>query len=108
METAVLNSIDITLVLVPLAFFLDLALGDPVYLLHPIRIIGDRVVAPFERTIRSRGVNGCWGGVLLLIYTLTIATGTVLTLNCFLKGFQVIYILFNLYIISVYVVSILD
>lgn len=43
---------------------LDLALGDPVYAWHPIRLVG-RTLAAFERALRAVGADGYRGGILL-------------------------------------------
>jgi len=49
-----------------LAFILDLLLGDPRYRLHPIRLIG-RCIALFTRILRRAGLDGRWGGVVLVM-----------------------------------------
>jgi len=49
-----------------LAFILDLFLGDPRYRLHPIRLIG-RCIALFTRILRRAGLDGRWGGVVLVM-----------------------------------------
>jgi adenosylcobinamide-phosphate synthase len=43
---------------------LDLALGDPVYALHPVRLIG-RTLSFFERALWKFGANGFGGGIAL-------------------------------------------
>jgi adenosylcobinamide-phosphate synthase len=45
--------------------FLDLALGDPSYRWHPIRLIG-RTIAAGERLLRRLGADGYGGGVVLV------------------------------------------
>lgn len=45
---------------------LDAILGDPVYRLHPIRLIGDTINA-LEAGLRRLGLDGRVGGVLLLL-----------------------------------------
>lgn len=47
-----------------LAVLLDLLLGDPQYRLHPVRLIGDSI-SWLERVLRSVGLDGRFGGVLL-------------------------------------------
>jgi adenosylcobinamide-phosphate synthase len=46
------------------AVLLDLLLGDPQYRLHPVRLIGDSI-AGLEKALRSVGLDGRFGGVLL-------------------------------------------
>lgn len=46
------------------AVALDLLLGDPVYRLHPVRLMGSSL-SILERVLRSIGANGYGGGVLL-------------------------------------------
>lgn len=41
-----------TVISVPMGFLLDLLLGDPVFLYHPVRLIG-RMIATLEKIIRS-------------------------------------------------------
>ncbi len=43
---------------------LDLALGDPVYALHPVRLIGKTLTA-FESALWKLGANGFGGGITL-------------------------------------------
>jgi adenosylcobinamide-phosphate synthase len=44
----------------------DAAIGDPVYPLHPVRIIG-RLLAALESSLRRLGADGYGGGVLLFV-----------------------------------------
>jgi adenosylcobinamide-phosphate synthase len=46
------------------AVLADLAIGDPVYRLHPVRLIGD-ALRLFEGALRSVGADGYGGGVAL-------------------------------------------
>ena len=48
------------------AVVLDAVLGDPVYRLHPIRLMG-RSLAGFESALRAAGLGGRCGGCLLLV-----------------------------------------
>jgi adenosylcobinamide-phosphate synthase len=48
------------------AVLLDLALGDPVYPLHPIRLMGATLSA-FERGLRAIGLDGYGGGIILFV-----------------------------------------
>lgn len=47
-----------------LAILLDLALGDPQYRLHPVRLMGDSIAA-VERGLRAIGWDGSGGGLVL-------------------------------------------
>jgi adenosylcobinamide-phosphate synthase len=49
-----------------LAVVLDLALGDPVYRGHPVRLIGD-TLQRLESALWRAGANGYGGGVLLFV-----------------------------------------
>jgi adenosylcobinamide-phosphate synthase len=49
-----------------LAFILDLLLGDPRYRFHPIRLIG-RCISFFTHILRRAGLDGRWGGVVLVM-----------------------------------------
>lgn len=58
------------------AVSLDLLIGDPVYPLHPVRLIG-RTLTWFEEKLRSAGLNGYGGGIaLFLVLTAIWAGGT--------------------------------
>jgi adenosylcobinamide-phosphate synthase len=48
------------------ALVLDLAIGDPAYAAHPVRLIG-ATIAAVERGLRRAGLDGYGGGVLLAI-----------------------------------------
>lgn len=50
-----------------LALALDLALGDPPYPWHPVRLAG-RALAAGERALRAAGLDGRFGGVLLFLW----------------------------------------
>jgi adenosylcobinamide-phosphate synthase len=52
-------------VILLLAFLLDLLLGDPRYRLHPIRLIGLCILL-FTKILRRWGLDGKWGGILLV------------------------------------------
>lgn len=61
--------------LVALAITLDLLLGDPRWLPHPVIFIG-RLISLLEKTLRATFRNELFAGVLLLILTVTLS-GTV-------------------------------
>jgi adenosylcobinamide-phosphate synthase len=48
------------------AVALDLAFGDPVYRLHPVRLIGG-LLSVVERVLRAIGLDGRGGGILLFL-----------------------------------------
>ena len=48
------------------ALVLDLAIGDPAYAAHPVRLIG-AAIAAVERALRRLGLDGYGGGVLLTV-----------------------------------------
>ncbi len=90
---------DTILLLVPSAFILDLFLGDPVYPFHPVRIIGNQVIAPTEKLLRFAGFDGRAGGLILLLSTLLISAGTVLAVNYYLEQYCIAFYIFNLYLV---------
>jgi adenosylcobinamide-phosphate synthase len=53
---------------------LDLAIGDPTYAWHPIRIVG-RALTWTEARLRAAGLNGYAGGVLLFVWLALVAVG---------------------------------
>ena len=65
-------------VLLLAAVTLDLAIGDPVYPLHPIRLIG-ATLNVFEKGLRRTGANGYGGGIalffLLSLFWIAAVTG---------------------------------
>src|SRR5260221_1883609 len=54
----------------------DLAVGDPVYAWHPVRLIG-RLLAWMEARLRNAGLDGYGGGVLLFAALATVSLGVV-------------------------------
>jgi adenosylcobinamide-phosphate synthase len=53
---------------------LDLAIGDPTYAWHPVRIVG-RASTATEARLRAAGLNGYVGGVLLFVWLALVAVG---------------------------------
>ncbi|MBL7035505.1 MAG: cobalamin biosynthesis protein CobD [SAR324 cluster bacterium] len=51
---------------------LDLLLGDPVYGWHPVRLLGN-LLSYYESKLRSRGFDGKFGGLLLVLLLLSSA-----------------------------------
>ncbi len=66
------------------AFILDVMIGDPVYRLHPVRLMGDAITSG-EARLRSRGMAGIVGGGLLLFSLLSIFLGSYLVLHWLLS-----------------------
>ncbi len=50
------------------AFLADNILGDPVYRLHPVRLIGNLIIVT-ERLLRRLHMSGIGGGIILLLTT---------------------------------------
>ena len=48
---------------------LDLLFGDPVYRLHPVRLIG-KFLTWYESRLRQIGLNGKFGGIMLVLLLL--------------------------------------
>ncbi|UFS71799.1 adenosylcobinamide-phosphate synthase CbiB [Geomonas sp. RF6] len=72
--------LDATLLLC--AVIIDLLLGDPRSLPHPVAGIG-RFISGFERFLRQRVANQKTGGIILLVATVTL---TYLAADCIIKG----------------------
>jgi adenosylcobinamide-phosphate synthase len=81
------------------AFLLDLILGDPAYRFHPIRLIGNGLIAPLERSLRKWGQDGCAGGAVLAAGTLAVVVGIVWTADALLSMHPLLQWFFRLYIL---------
>ena len=57
----------------------DLAIGDPVYPLHPIRLVGKALTA-LERVLRRIGADGYAGGILLFAALTLLCLATVIAI----------------------------
>jgi adenosylcobinamide-phosphate synthase len=57
-----------------LAATLDLAIGDPPYHLHPVRLIG-RALAAIEGRLRAAGADGYGGGIALCVLLAVLSVG---------------------------------
>lgn len=66
-----------SIMVVPAALLLDLLLGDPRWLPHPVVWIG-WLISALEKGLRRVVPNGRAGGVLLLVITIGVTLGTVL------------------------------
>jgi adenosylcobinamide-phosphate synthase len=73
-----------SVVLLLVAVLVDLAIGDPVYPAHPIRLVG-RLLTALESRLRALGADGYGGGVMLFIgltaLALAATVGTVAIAN---------------------------
>jgi len=67
------------------AFVLDLLLGDPPFLFHPVRLIGATISA-FEKLLLRLRWSDSGGGILLVAMTIGLAIGAYLTLRHFIGG----------------------
>lgn len=65
-----------------LALAFDLALGDPRYRLHPVRLLGDAIIAG-ERMLRRTRLPERAAGVVLATAIVALATGSALALSVF-------------------------
>ena len=63
-----------------LALVLDLLIGDPVYALHPIRVLG-AVLTRIENVLRALGSDGYVGGCLLFVLLACLAVGITSTVG---------------------------
>ena len=70
-----------------LIFGLDLLFGDPVYRLHPVRLIG-KLLTWYENRLRKIGLDGKFGGILLVL--LLLASSLVI-------GWSIFYLLASLH-----------
>jgi adenosylcobinamide-phosphate synthase len=66
MEDALIDLLRPDPVILLVAVAADLAIGDPVYPLHPVRIIG-RMLAAIEAGLRRLGADGYGGGIVLFV-----------------------------------------
>jgi adenosylcobinamide-phosphate synthase len=62
--------------LLAVAVVADLALGDPVYAWHPVRLVG-AMLAWMEGRLRAAGLDGYGGGVLLFVSLALVSLGIV-------------------------------
>jgi adenosylcobinamide-phosphate synthase len=71
-------------VMISTAVALDIAIGDPVYRLHPVRLMGEALLF-FERQLNTVGVDGYGGGIALFaILSLLFLVGTIGIMMAFL------------------------
>ncbi len=66
----------------------DFLFADPQYKLHPVRLIGN-IIIKIENGLRRIGLNGFWGGVILISFSLSAVLSIVVLLYfLFLIFFQ--------------------
>lgn len=58
------------------AYFLDLAIGDPQWAWHPVRIIG-RLIAWLEKRLNTPRINRLFGGAILVILAVAVTVSCV-------------------------------
>lgn len=91
----------LTLVALLLAYLLDLAIGDPHFLPHPVRFIG-RVVKILETVIFRISVDSSWlkltGFLIMVIVTGGSAVAVFLLLGAFYRLNTIAGVLFELYV----------
>ena len=71
MDLTDLDSLQYNLLVMVLALGVDSLLGDPVYALHPVRLMG-KAIARVEKSLFEKGWNNKSGGVFLCLFICTI------------------------------------
>jgi adenosylcobinamide-phosphate synthase len=85
-----------SLIILLFAFMLDLYFGDPVYRLHPVRIIGN-LISLMEKFLERIDLLTIKGGLLLVIIVQGIVLAVYSSLSVFFAGFALIFQIFVLY-----------
>ncbi len=67
------------------AFILDLFIGDPRYRYHPVRIIGHGI-SFCSKVLRHSGLDGKWGGVILVLILEIVTLAVYLFISLALRG----------------------
>lgn len=84
------------LVILFFAFILDLALGDPVYRLHPVRLIGE-LIHSVESLLERLNLLDLRGGVMLVIIVQVVVLGSYTVISTLLSGAAVFFQLYLFY-----------
>ncbi len=87
------------LIILVLAFAMDLLLGDPVYRLHPVRLMG-AAVSRVERLLFSQGLRGRGGGMILtaaMLSGVSILAAAGIFLASMVPGLEFIFMVFLVY-----------
>jgi adenosylcobinamide-phosphate synthase len=80
------------------AFVIDLFIGDPIYRLHPVRIVGNGISIA-EKVLRKFGLNGREGGVILVLVLETVSLSVYLAVSLALhRVYLPLGLCFDLYI----------
>ena len=85
-----------SLIILLLAFVLDLYLGDPVYSLHPVRLIGS-LIKQFEILLENKKQLTFTGGILLLTLVLLVIISIYLALRFLVSGYSLLLNIFVVY-----------
>ena len=80
-----------------LAVLLDFLLGDPVYPLHPIRLMG-RSLTWIEKILRRIGTDGYAGGILLFLFLSLLWAGGSAVILSLLAQWKIVAFLFHLFL----------
>ena len=72
-------------IMLALILWLDLLFGDPVYQLHPVRLIGI-LLSWYESRLRSIGLDGKFGGIILVLLLLFSALVLSMGISSYLKS----------------------
>lgn len=92
-----LGMLQIHFLLITIAFAIDLIIGDPVYPLHPIRIIGTWI-SILRSTLFKLKLNGYFGGAILWFGTLIVPFSVCLLIKSYLNN-QLILWLIKLFVL---------
>ncbi len=85
-----------SLIILLFAFLLDLYLGDPVYRLHPVRLMGSLINA-FESFLERFGSRSLKHGLILVVLVQATVLAVYSLVTLFLSGFAIFFQLFLLY-----------
>lgn len=85
-----------SLIILFVAFILDLYLGDPVYRFHPVRLIGHLINAS-EQFLEKRSFLNRPGGLILWVWVLGICCAIYLLLASFIGFYSFFFIIFIVY-----------
>ncbi len=80
------------------AVALDLLIGDPVYRLHPIRLMGAALTAT-EKILRALGADGYFGGIVLFLALTAIFGGAAVLISAVLSSVSCAPAVFHVYLV---------
>ncbi len=84
-----------------IAFIIDVLVGDPVYRLHPVRIIGN-LISFLEKRLYGLSVNKIFSGFILTIAVILIIVSVYLAFYYLLDNYVSVYLGYLLSIYAVY------